>query len=394
MRIVICLREVSGTRLVKNFSGNLINFIKMSKHLIFFAIGNALLITLTYLARKRRRLNNVLLICTTSFLFLSIIETTYRNFFGPRRNYLAGTSTLPGKQIGKTSVINSTMLTYSADTVYRATYTVIADSDKNVVSFNRRVGYLNPGDPSPRIIFFGCSLCFGVGLNDPETLPYRLGKLENMSTLNLGGIGFGINHVFELFLDRFADKDNKGKLFIYLMIPDHVLRASGVDDYCAGPSFRRVGDSLLYAGPLPIPSNKLAYYCSVFGCFSFIGNMVTNVERSNRFKHVPHEEFEKAYLMIRKMDHIAGASGGKFILLFWDKYDYTSTDRNLYHRQKMEDEIERLRKDGVKVIRVSDILDINDPKYYIPNDRHPNAIAYDTIANYLYKVCGVGWAGR
>jgi hypothetical protein len=358
----------------------------MSKHLIFFVIVNALLITLTYLTRKRRRLNNVLLICTTSFLFLSITETIYRNFFGPRRNRLVWTSTVPGKQIGQTGVLKSTLLTYSGDTVYRATYAVIVDSDKDVVSFNRRAGYLRPDSPSPKIIFFGCSLSFGVGLNDPETLPYKLGKLENVSTLNLGGIGFGINHVFELFLDRYASRDNKGRLFIYLMIPDHVLRASGLADYCAGPSFRRSGDSLLYAGPLPLPNNKVAYYCSGFGCFSFIGDLVTNVEQTNRSKHVSREEFEKAYLMIRKMSRNARATGGDFILLFWDKYDYTATDRNLYYRQTMEDEIEKLRKDSVKVVRVSDILDINDPKYYIPYDRHPNAVAYDTIACYLQKI--------
>ena len=365
-------------------SGNLITFIRMSKHLIFFVVGNALLFTLVYFTRKKRRLNNVLLLCTTSFLFLSIIETTYRTFFGPRRN--AFVEIVQEKQPEKASVLYSTRLTYSGDTIYRAAYTVTPDSVKNVVSFNRRIGFVNADSPSPKIIFLGCSLSFGVGVNDPETLPYKLGKLENVSTLNLGGIGFGVNHVFQLFLDKYADSDNHGKLFIYLMIPDHVLRAAGVDSYCAGPAFRRTGDSLVYTGLLAYPDNKAAYYCSVFGCFSFIGHMVANMEQSNRVKHVPREEFEKAYLMIRKMSQRAKASGGSFILLFWDKYDYTATDRNLYYRQTMEGEIERLRKDSVKIIRVSDILDIDDPKYYIPYDRHPNAIAYDTIANYLHAL--------
>lgn len=373
---------------IYDLTGNLINFIRMSKHLIFFVAGNALLITLTYLTREKRRLNNILLVGTTAFLFLSIVETTYRNFFGPRRNYLAGTSISPAEQAGNTEVLSRTLLSYAGDTIYRATYTVTVDSDKNVVSFNRRAGYLNPDAPSPKIIFFGCSLSFGVGLDDVETLPYKLGKMANESTLNLGGIGFGINHVFALFMDRYADKDNKGKLFIYLMIPDHVLRASGLDDYIAGPSFRRSGDSLLYTGPLALPNRKVAYYCSVFGCFTFIGDMVANMERSNRAKHVPLEEFEKAYLMIRKMSRHARVSGANFILLFWDKYDYTATDRNLYYRGAMEGEIEKLRKDGVNVIRVSDILNVDDPAYYIPNDRHPNAFSYDTVARYLFRLCG------
>jgi hypothetical protein len=51
----------------------------------------------------------------------------------------------------------------------------------------------------------------------------------------------------------------------------------------------------------------------------------------------------------------------------------------------LTDKLERLRNEGVDIISVSDILDTKDPKYYIPIDGHPNAMAYDTVAKYLAR---------
>lgn len=84
------------------------------------------------------------------------------------------------------------------------------------------------------------------------------------------------------------------------------------------------------------------------------------------------------------MSQYSKASGGHFILLFWDNI-YEAGDPNAYYRQILEDKIERLTKDSIDIIRVSDILDTRDPKYYIPNDGHPNAIGYDIVAKYLTK---------
>jgi hypothetical protein len=364
----------------------------MSKNLLFFIVGNVSLITLTYLTRKRRRLNNVALFCTSLFLFLSIVETAYRNFFrGPRVYFEKGDTTLffqphrlLGSEIGKTGVFTSTKLTSSGNTIYHANYTIVADSNINSFSFNHRAGYLNSNSPDPKIIFLGCSFTFGEGVDDYETLPYKIGSLQNISTLNLGGIGYGIHHTYEIFLDKYANKNNTNRIFIYTMIPDHVLRASGLYDWSAGPSFNRIGDSLVNGGSLPVLNHKAAYYLSFFGCYSFIKNIVLNIEEKESAKMVSAEEYQKAYLMIRKMSQYSKAGGGHFILLFWDNI-YEAGDPNAYYRQILEDKIERLTKDSIDIIRVSDILDTRDPKYYIPNDGHPNAIGYDIVAKYLTK---------
>jgi hypothetical protein len=366
----------------------------MSKNLLFFIIGNAFLFTLVYLTRKTRRPNNVVLFCASLFFTLSIIETAYRNFFKPREEghfvnsydpLVLQPHPLSGQQFGSGKIFNSIKLTHSGDTIYNASYTMIVDSSIDAFSYNHRIGYLNPTSRTPKMIFLGCSFTFGQGVNDSETLSYRLGAITNTSTLNLGTIGYGIHHVYKIFLDKYASQNNANRLFIYTMIPDHVLRAGGLYDWSAGPSYKISGDSLVYNGPLHFPGNKFAYYASFFGCYSFIKDMIINIQEKNRARGMS-AEYQKAYLMVRKMSQYSKMTGGNFLLLFWDKYRSDANHASLTcDTQLLEYEMDKLRKDGVDIVRVSDILDITNPNYYFPRDGHPTAIAYDAIAKYLAK---------
>jgi hypothetical protein len=86
--------------------------------------------------------------------------------------------------------------------------------------------------------------------------------------------------------------------------------------------------------------------------------------------------------MIRKMDQYSTMTGGHFIVLSWDNISEKSYP-NRYYQQILADKLQRLRKEGVDIINVLDILHTKDPKYYIPIDGHPNAMAYDSVGRYL-----------
>ena len=363
----------------------------MNKHVAFFIIASLILIGLTYITRRRRRINNILLLCSTVFLGLSIVEIAYRNLYKYRSSYIQkngmtwsfGPHPVLGVQIDTTGVVSDTELTHSGSMIYQTRYTIIADSIGSY-RFNHRVGFLNPGDTRAAIVFLGCSFTFGQGVGDTETLPYRVGESHHVSTLNLGGIGYGIHHVYKIFLDKYARVNNTGKLFIYTLIPDHVLRASGLYGWSPGPSFKLAGDSLVYGGSLPVDKYRTAAYASLFGTFSFIKDMIINIQNKRRAKRVSPDEYEKAYWMIRKMDQYSRMTGGHFIVLSWDNISEEG-DPSRYYRQLLTDKLERLRNEGVDIISVSDILDTKDTKYYIPIDGHPNAMAYDTVAKYLAR---------
>ncbi|HLX67491.1 MAG TPA: hypothetical protein VKR41_10860, partial [Puia sp.] len=213
-------------------------------------------------------------------------------------------------------------------------------------------------------------------------LPYRVGALRSVPTLNLGGIGYGIHQVYKIFLDKYATANNTGKLFIYTLIPDHILRASGIYAWSPGPSFKRTGDSLIYEGSLPRVNYTTASYASLFGTFSFIQDMIINIQNKERAKRLSPDEYEKACLMIRKMDQYSSMTGGHFLVLFWDNISEEG-DPNRYYRQLLADKLETLRKEGINIINISDMLDTKDRRYYIPIDGHPNAKAYDSVARYL-----------
>lgn len=361
----------------------------MSKNLLFFLIGNVLLITLTYLTRKRKRLNNVVLLCTSLFFFSSIVEIAYRNFFRPKRdhfdtNLIFQHDSVLGSRVGGTGVFSSTRLSSAGKTIYHVGYTIVADTNVHSLTFDHRAGYRDPVSAVPKIIFLGCSITFGEGVNDSETLPYKLGALEHLSTLNLGGIGYGTHHVYKLFLDKYAHVNNSNKMFIYTMIPDHVLRAGGLYPWSGGPSFRLAGDSLVYSGSLPAISDRTAYYASLFGCYSLVKDMVLGLEQRSRINRISKEDYQKAYLMIRNMSRYATATGGNFLLLFWDGPS-PADDADKRFRSLMEAKLADLKKGGIHIIRVSDIIDAKDPRYYIPGDGHPNPLGYDTVARYLAR---------
>src|SRR5580658_4428404 len=103
----------------------------MNKHVVFFILANVILIGLTYLTRRRRRINSVLLLCTTIFLVSSIVEIAYRNFFRERRPYFQKNGNtwsfkphpVLGFQIDKTGVLSDTEMTTSGKLIYHADYT-------------------------------------------------------------------------------------------------------------------------------------------------------------------------------------------------------------------------------------------------------------------------------
>lgn len=104
------------------------------------------------------------------------------------------------------------------DTVFNVDYTI----DKH----NRRQ---TPGYDSSRsqyALFFGCSVCFGFGLEDDQTLPYHFQEKSGYNAYNYSYSGYGTHHMLARFdyKDLSTEVPEKEGIGIYVFVGAHVRR--------------------------------------------------------------------------------------------------------------------------------------------------------------------------
>ena len=105
----------------------------------------------------------------------------------------------------------------------------------------------------PTVAFFGCSLTFGQGVNDNETMPQYVSDAfgDNLRVLNLGFPGYGPQQFLrELETGHFDHVVGpKPKLFVFMTTPWHIIRSSCKASWVMdGPRYRLVDDKVVYQG--------------------------------------------------------------------------------------------------------------------------------------------------
>lgn len=106
--------------------------------------------------------------------------------------------------------------------------------------------------------FLGCSVTFGVGVEDAETLPAQFGKFSNAhQPLNYGFPGYGLQQVWLQLTDKsFVEKLPSGKgAVIYTFIDDHINRLVGTPAVLSGWN---------YALPWLVDENGQVNYMGTF----------------------------------------------------------------------------------------------------------------------------------
>jgi hypothetical protein len=85
---------------------------------------------------------------------------------------------------------------------------------------------------SRSVLFFGCSFAFGWGLNDEESIPYRVAEKTGgqYAVYNFAQGGWGPNNTLALLDHNLTEPvvRQPPELAIYVMIPDHMGRIKGV----------------------------------------------------------------------------------------------------------------------------------------------------------------------
>jgi hypothetical protein len=249
---------------------------------------------------------------------------------------------------------------WADSTLFRVTYTI---TDAGV----RRTRGNPLGDTW---LFIGCSLTFGEGVEDDETLPARfseqLGWKANV--VNLSTSGYGPHQMLRLLeTGRLGGVRPPVKHVIYQAIPNHVARAAGRAMWdLDGPSYRISGDSIQFAGPFHGSAGIRALQILRR---SDLGRLL-----DQRYRHKPPSDAE-IDLYARIVEKAAALTekklGAQFSILFWDN-DGDRTTKRIF---------DRLVSTGLPVIRATSFLTRRElDSLRIPHDNHPTPEVYRRLA--------------
>ncbi len=238
-----------------------------------------------------------------------------------------------------------------------------------------------PGNPvGDTVLFFGCSVTFGTGLNDDETLPYfvsqQTGHRFNVRNFAFGGYG---PHQMLRALENGLPPDvisGRVRRAFYVALPDHVHRAAGLvrrsrnaPRYVVGAKGEAEFAGASFAPPLPLHRPR-AIRRSRLATWAWESAMDALRSRTgwqlDRFKAI----LRKANRLVQEM------YGVPLTVVLWDDEDELSgAVRRTLHEL------------GIEVIPISDILTPEQrARFTIPGDGHPTAEANRLIAARLVSM--------
>jgi len=379
----------------------------MDKKLLIILLLNLVLYLIVRFTKAKKGWHNFFVFIFTVFLTLTVLECGYRflikkDAFVMRGNQGFGSyapNDVTGYTLARPGTIQLAKVSLNGDTIYNTVYTVIPDSGLNDLHINHRVAF-RPSHTDPEayneIVFLGCSITYGEGIHDNETFAWKTGELCNTPSLNLGFSGYGTHQAYQVYRNKYYQHpDNKKRVFVYSFIPDHVLRAKCIYPWSNGdPYFAVSNDSLILKGKAYKESNyalthKLTRYLSLFYSFTFISDLESAIVINKASKAISAEDYQRPALMLREMQRDMAAHDDRFIIVYWDKYKWNNKDdEKSLSRKTIEEMMDKLKGQGAEVLKVSDVINVNDSTNFIKGDGHPTAHTNALLAAAIAKqVC-------
>jgi hypothetical protein len=235
------------------------------------------------------------------------------------------------------------------------------------------------------ILFFGCSMTFGEGLQDNETLPYQVGIQSGgqYRTFNFAFEGYGPHQMLAAIEQGRVRRvvDCSPQYAIYVAITDHVRRAAGKVPYGKhaprylldpGGAVRRVGNfEQAERAPSPLEAELRWQF----------GKSAIYRRLANRASSVSEDDVHRMLAIVRRSRDLLAAEypGIKFHVILWPDWNKDG----VIHRE-LQDGFRQL---NIPVHLVEDILpdhSLASTKYVLSShDNHPNALADRLLANYV-----------
>jgi hypothetical protein len=271
------------------------------------------------------------------------------------------------------TVLNEVLIV-EGDTSFNVDYTI----DK----FRKRITpKMDSTDNNDYALFFGCSIAYGYGLKDDETIPYNYQANGDITSYNFAYNGHGTNHVAaRLEQDNLDEQvvEKNGKAF-YLFFWDHIARAVGTMRRHTSwlhfaPYYYMDNDSLIrnkmFKDGRPVTSYfyESVYQSSILEYFEV--DFPLSLNKS-------HFDLVAEMIEYSKNHYSKQFGNDEFYTVIMPSYKgYTDADLELF--------IKIVESKGIDVIDLSDIVEYGS-KYTLKGDAHPNADFSKFFSKKLYN---------
>lgn len=235
--------------------------------------------------------------------------------------------------------------------------------------FRRPVGLKYKNSP---VVIFGCSYAWGARLYEKQTFHYKLSELMKRPVYNRAISGWGVQHMlYQLKSDDFYADVPKPEYVVYVYISHHIKRMYkyAFNECCYYLKYDQRFGKLVEEKKLQnIPYLRI-YQNVILPCLA---------ELSERNNKKSFNLFEKHLFECKKeIDEHWGKNAVKFIILDYEGEDWFNTSPNLLN----EKNVQKLAKDGITVVKTSQLTDVVLGKDYWLDEKdcHPNEKAWNLI---------------
>ena len=227
------------------------------------------------------------------------------------------------------------------------------------------------------ILIFGCSFAWGSGLDENNTLSYKLGKLTNRPIYNRGYSSFGIQHMlYQLSNSEFYNLVPRPEYIVYVYFDGHPQRITTPVSLAFAPSY-----TVFYKTVNKLQENKKVksfelkkrtFLTDKIIFQHYMSNMLAwNVFCKYTKYNITKENLIIEYLKASKKEiekHWKNSDDIKFIVLF-------------YNKPFLHETLEKLNKMGFYTLSEDDFkIDVHEKMFHVSDtDDHPNGLAWDKI---------------
>lgn len=263
---------------------------------------------------------------------------------------------------------------------YNGKYTI----DKNSLRLSTNIS------ENYNTIFLGCSFMFGEGLDDEETLPSQLNKINNLKSINLGVNGYGFMQSKEK-AKKFINADVKN--VIYLSLPNtHSVRdtvyINDLKNYSLEKERNKINDilnlkkndeqkNITFKKIINRFNNHLIFISNIPETFATIRS-IKKIYQSyySNFDYDTAEYYKNLYNYKKDLE----SSGIQFSIIVFD-YELKKKSNIVKEMKEIFKENLFLTSDIFKGMHKDEFL----LKYTFKIDGHPNYLFNQELAKYIKK---------